>query len=151
LQYAYELGVAPGRYNVWPGQTIRVVYHEWIDGYHAVNIDDSLWVLEVRQQIDSAGVRLVGMIVATVDRAPANDYTLLARWMQAAQTERGVTVPESRSTNRESGVPVSLTVVNGMVTSVGRGAVVTDGWYDIADISKIQIRDGYVVYVETSP
>lgn len=50
------------------GQTIQLVYHEWRDGYHAVDIDDHYYVLGITMRYDANGVRVVGLDLATVDR-----------------------------------------------------------------------------------
>lgn len=148
LQYAYQLTVAPSRYNVWPGQTIRVVYHEWVDGYHAVDIDATLWVLEARQQVTSAGLRTVALTVATVDYAPANDYNAVARLMGSVRQERSTEQPASGYTSNSAGVPVSLTVRNGQVVAVGRARPVDDNWYTLASIRRIKVEKGLVTNVE---
>jgi hypothetical protein len=148
LQYAYTLAVVPGRYSVWPGQMLSVIYHEWIGGYHAVDIDASLWVLEVRQEIGADGVRLAGLTVATVDRAPGNDYHTVARWMQSTQNERSVRLPESGLVSRGSGTPIAMAITNGQVTGVRRVTPVPDGWYRVSEIGTIKFVGGVATYME---
>ena len=147
-QYAYRLDVAPGRYDVWPGQTLRVIYHEWVDGFHAVDIDANLVVLEISQRVDAAGVRLASLTVATVDMAPSNDYQAVARLMGSVQTQRAARLPESGLTSRAAGAPVGMTVINGQVTAVRRVRPVDDGWYELSEIGRVRIQGGVVTYME---
>lgn len=148
LQYAYRLAVAPSRYGVWPGQTIRVDYHEWVDGYHAVNISADLWVLEAAQQVSREGLRTVGLTVATVDYAPANDYSTVARLMGKVRQERSAEQPASGYSNNLAGVPATMAVRNGQVVAVGRVAPVDDNWYTVSSIRRIKVKSGLIVNLE---
>ncbi len=62
-----------------PGQTIRVVYHEWVDGYHVVNVDADLDIMATAIQVDETGQHTVGLEVATIDRPPTSDERTLAQ------------------------------------------------------------------------
>ena len=87
IQYAYSLEVIPSRYEVWPGQTIRMDYHKWVDAFHAVNISSlALWVLETTQIIDASGLQTVALTVATVDYWATNDFRAVAKLMGKVQT-----------------------------------------------------------------
>lgn len=55
------------------GRTIRVVYHKWVDSYHAINIDADLVILEVASHYRSNGQQKLDFIVATLDRWPESD------------------------------------------------------------------------------
>ena len=74
----YSLSVAKLDTEVLPGQTIHVVYRRVVDGFTAIDIDADLYVLETTTRVDTAGVRTVGMVVATVDRWPVSDDEMLA-------------------------------------------------------------------------
>lgn len=50
------------------GQTIQLVYHEWRDDYHSVDIDDQFHILGITNRLDNNGARVVGLDLATVDR-----------------------------------------------------------------------------------
>lgn len=147
LQYAYTIEVAPGKYDVWPGQTIQVVYHEWVDGYHAVNIDATLWVLEVNQRITSAGVHVAGLTVATVDYTPANDYSAVARMMGSVRQERSTSLPASSFSSNRAGVPVALNIKNGQIAGIRRVNAVEDRWHDAQNISQIKTTNGIITAV----
>lgn len=83
-QFAYRLSVAGLQSRVYPGETIRAIYHRWVDGYHAVNIDNDLCILEATTQIDGEGLRTVALAVSTVDAWPTDSAELAA-----AELERG--------------------------------------------------------------
>lgn len=129
LQYAYDLSVVPSTYQIWPGQKLRVVYDEWVDGYHALAINLDLWVLEVNQVIDASGIYVADLIVATVDYWPNNDYQAVANLMGNVETQRSVDLPATGYTSISAGNPVSIDVQNGQVVSVGRVVPLSDGIY----------------------
>ena len=149
LQYAYSLAVVPNQYPLWPGQTIHVDYHEWVDAFHAVNIDTTLWVLEVAQSISAAGVQVVGLTVATIDYWPASDYRAVAQLMGKVQTERSVDLPETGYTSLGSGTPSYIAVQNGQVVSVGRTTTAPDGSYPPEGqyIAAIIIKNGLITQI----
>lgn len=65
-----------------PGQTINVVYHEFVDGYHAVDIDTvfagtPLYILAATMQVDGEGFYTVALEVATADRQATDDVGVL--------------------------------------------------------------------------
>ena len=146
LQFAYDLSVIPARYAIWPGSTIRVVYHEWVDNFHAMNIDDDLWILETSQTISTSGVTTIDLVVATVDYWPGNDYRAIARMMGDAQVERSVEMPTTGITSVGAGVPTQLGVQNGQIISVKRVVAIDDGKYppDGATIKEITIKSGII-------
>jgi hypothetical protein len=144
LQYAFELSVMPGRYTIWPGQTIAVRYQEWRDGYAVVDIDATLWVLEVQQRVGVEGVMVAALTVSTVDYAPNNDYSTVARLMGSVQTQRSQDLPASGYSSVDAGVPVQLSVNNGQVTSVRRVRPAADGWYDLSNYTMMRIEGGVV-------
>lgn len=148
LQYAYRLAVAPNRYDVWPGQTVQVVYHEWVEGYHAVNIDATLWVLETQQQITPAGVHVVGLTVATVDYWWGNDYRAVAKLMGSVSTARRTKLPANQYSDSRAGVPAVLNIRNGQVTSVRRVQAIEDRWHTVANVVKFRTTNGIITAVE---
>ena len=151
LQYAYNLEVIPSKYEVWPGQTIRVDYHEWVDNFHAVNIATDLWVLEAAQTIGDNGAQTVALTVATVDYWSMNDYRAVAALMGSVQADRSVELPATGFTSIAAGNPVTLDVQNGQVVSVGRVVPVDDGLYPSDDVTHmlrwIRIKSGIVTEV----
>lgn len=152
LQYAYSLEVVPSKYEVWPGQTIRVDYHEWVENFHAVNISDlTLWVLETTQAIDDSGAQTVAFTVATVDYWSLNDFRAVARLMGKVETDRSVDVPATGYTSIAAGNPVTLDVQNGQVLSVGRVVPIADGLYpsndDTHTLRWLRIKSGIITEV----
>ncbi len=149
LQYAYSLAVVPNQYPLWPGQTIHVEYHEWVEEYHSVNIDTDLWVLEVAQTVSASGVQIIGLTVATVDYWSTNDYRAVAKLMGKVQTERSVDLPETGYTSVGSGTPSYIAVQNGQVVSIGRTTTAPDGSYPPEGqfIAAIIIKNGLITQI----
>lgn len=150
LQYAYSLEVVPSVYEVWPGQTVYVDYHEWVDGWQSVSIAAELWVLENTVRVTPDGLRLVALNVATVDYAPADDYHTVARLMGSVRQERGTTLPATGFTSLLAGVPAAISVRNGQITSVARVAPAPDGWYPLSDISQIRVVSGIITKIQSA-
>jgi hypothetical protein len=150
LQYAYSLEVVPSRYTVWPGQKLRVVYHEWVEGFHAVDIDALLWVISTTTRITPAGLEMVALQVATVDYAPDNDARALAKMMQSIGQTRGAELPPTRLSSARPGVPVGLDVRNGKTTAIARIAPIPDGWYQLNQIGKIRVLRGLITKIEAT-
>jgi hypothetical protein len=144
LHYSYALEVVPGRYDIWPGQTLRVVYHEWVDGYHAVDIDAELSVLEISQQITADGVRLASMIVSTSSQAPPTDANTLARLINRVRQMRSVDVPSSSFMSSRAGVPVTMQILGGKITAVSRVDPVEDRYHDLQGVLSIKTTNGLV-------
>jgi hypothetical protein len=153
LQYAYNLSVVPGSYPLYPGQTLRVVRHEWSDGYHAVNIDTDLWVLEVTQSIGENGILIVDPVVSTVDYWPENvDARALAKTVGDVDLQRTVQLPEAGYSNTAAGTPRAITVQDSKVISVVKVTPIDDGTYPqdytTQDLRSITVRGGIIVGIE---
>ena len=148
-QTAYDLTVIPSTERIQVGQTVTVIYHEWEDSYHAVNIDADLVVLEVVEQIDTDGIRTAALMVATVDYFPINDYRAVATALGDIQTDRSVKLPQSGFSSSGRGVPVSLNVENGLVTSLTREIPIEDGVYPRIGIGidQLTFRNGQIIAV----
>lgn len=69
----YELGLTKCEQMVFPGHKLRVVHHNWVDGYHAVSIDRDLWITGATWRVGANGAETVALQVATVDRQAVND------------------------------------------------------------------------------
>jgi hypothetical protein len=148
VQQAYALEVVPSVYEVWPGQSVYVDYHEWVDGWHAVNIAADLVVLENTVRITQDGLRLVALQVATVDFAPTDDYHTVARLIGQTRQDRSKTLPATGISSASAGTPATINVANGRITSIGRVNPVDDGWYTLSALSKIKITNGIVTKVQ---
>lgn len=77
-QASYRLSVTKLDQVLEPGSTIRVVWRGVVDGTTWIAIDDDLVVLEATTAIDDTGVRTVSLQVATVDRWPQTQTSVLA-------------------------------------------------------------------------
>lgn len=149
LHHAYRLQVAPGRYRVWPGQTVQVVYDEWSDGYHAVSINSALYVLEIEQRITRAGLHLTGLTVASTTAHPADDYSLMARLLGTVRQERSTSLPSSSYTSNRGGVPVALNVRNGQITGTQRVNPIEDRWHTVGTV-RIKTNRGLITGIENT-
>lgn len=78
----YRLSITKLDRALLPGQTIRVVYREFVDGFAALDVDEVLIILETVNQVDERGVRTVGLTVANVDRWPSSDQELMASQLE---------------------------------------------------------------------
>lgn len=88
-QVAYRLQVTKLDAEILPGQTIRVVYRGFVDGYKWIDIDTDLIVLEATTEVTDQGVHTPALLVALVDRWPASDLDVLARAVQNASSGAG--------------------------------------------------------------
>jgi hypothetical protein len=152
LQSAYTMTLVPSRYEVWPGQTIIVKYDEWADWYHAVAINETLYILEVQQQVGTEGPRTVALTVATVDYWPDNDARAYARIVRSLRNLAGTDTPATAQTTVAAGVPTQLSVSGGQITSIARVVPVADGVYPIEGskaIKRLRIRSGQIVEIQT--
>jgi len=75
----YRASVVKVERDVLPGYTLRLSYHRFRDGVHAINIERDCWITAVTQSVSDAGAHVVGLELATVPRAAENDNLLLAR------------------------------------------------------------------------
>jgi hypothetical protein len=148
--------VLPALYPLYPGSTIYVSYHKWTDdGYHAVNIEETLWVLEVATAVAPSGaVYTVGLTVAKVDTYPIFDGKRTAQAINAARSSRAVTPPEYGLTDSNIGEVGGLYVKNGKVTQVvKKKPIITapDGMYppdeDNQTLISFTIQDGRIINV----
>ncbi len=84
-QTAYELSVTKLKDQLYPGETINVLWREIIDSYTAVNIDADLIILETSNTIDSQGVRTTDLLVSTIDQWPQSDTDIIAAQLEEAR------------------------------------------------------------------
>ena len=66
------------------GEKIRVVFNENVDGYPAFSIDEELYILETTNLINNSGIRTSEISVATIDRFPEDESTLLLSQLTTA-------------------------------------------------------------------
>lgn len=120
-QRFYDLEIVKAGGGLLPGHTLRVVYHEYADGHHAVDIDADLCVLGVTQAIDADGLHTVGVEASTVDRQAMDDVDVLRNAVQdgrrSGQVVSGMTVITAGQGSGHGGGAsfpgtVSLTTIN---------------------------------------
>lgn len=151
LQTSYSISVIPSLYRLFPGPSIRVIYHEWVDGYHSVNIDATLTVLEVQEQIGVDGVKTSGLTVATVDTWPIDDSRAIARSMGDVQTRQAVKAPQTGLSMAVNGAIVGINIENGMVVNAVREKGLADGKYPrpgyTGGVDSLTLRNGQIVAI----
>jgi hypothetical protein len=156
IQEAYQLSVLPALYPLYPGSTIYVSYHVWtVDGFHAVNIEETLWVLDVTTQVAPSGaVYTVGLTVAKVDTYPIFDGSRTAQAINAGRSSRAVTPPTRGLTDSNIGEVAGLYVKNGSVTQVVKKKAITvvpDGVHppneDTQSLKSFTTQDGRITFV----
>jgi hypothetical protein len=126
--YSLTVSAAP----LLPGQTLRVVYHEWTDdGYHAVSVDETLRVIEVTDQIAPGGPSTLGLQVGTIDRWPVTEAEVLTEHLEKASLSRNVTPSGGGYTKLGGGTPKAVYVENGKITGVSVVKAIDDGQYEI--------------------
>ena len=74
--YTCSVVKAPVDAVITPGGTIKVEYHEWRDGVHVIDVDETLFILETTEEVDGDGARTVGLVLANVDAWPTGDADL---------------------------------------------------------------------------
>jgi hypothetical protein len=103
------------------GETLRVTYHRFVDGYHAINIDDdTLNILEATTEISRDGLRALAMRLATIDVWPDSDAGMVVDL-------------EKRVTALEKGGAVSLGRLAGDNSSGAPGTLSASTTNQIAD------------------
>lgn len=75
-----------------PGMLLPVVCQQWSDGYHAVDIDADLVILEATTEITAQGIRTTQLEVATTMKWVDSDQTALARSVATQKEPRTATV-----------------------------------------------------------
>ena len=80
--YACDIKLAQCWQTLYPGQRVRVVWHEWRNGQHVVDIDRDMLILESTTEVDQAGVRTVAIKTATIDRWPDTSALMMVRALE---------------------------------------------------------------------
>ena len=129
-QRFYDLSVAQFPKLLRPGETIHTVYHEYVDGYHSVDIDTvvadtPLHILAPTVRISEEGVGTIALEVATIDRPAQSDSGVLVS-----------TIQDVRRMKSQSGGGVGTIFVTG-------GGVMPDGYSHtkLADVLPNQHHD----------
>ncbi len=78
---SYNISVLKMESLARPGETLRVVFSRFVDGFKVFSIDRDLYILETMTRIDAGGIRTAALKVATVDRWPDSDADMLVGQM----------------------------------------------------------------------
>lgn len=89
VQTSYRLAVTKLEKPVLPGQKIRVIWREVVNGFRAVDIDADLTVLETTTRLSAAGLRTVAMQVSTIDAWPQTIAEIIAGQLEEARLMDG--------------------------------------------------------------
>jgi hypothetical protein len=150
----YAMDVVKAHAELTPGQTIRLVYHEWAATYHAVNINADLWILETAEELAADGKRLTGLSLSNVVVYPPlqNGADMLVTALEDLKSGQGASPPQAGVTSFGRGVPHYLTVENGQVTQVFRTEPIGDGIYDIGvgplgNMGEIHVTNGIITAI----
>lgn len=81
---SYTFGVLKVDGVLLPGDTIHVDYRRVADNRTLMAIDADVTMLETVTRIDQNSLRTIALQVATVDRWPEDDYSLLAKQLDGA-------------------------------------------------------------------
>jgi len=138
---AYTLRVANLGTILEVGETIRVVYHDYVDGYHGVNIDADLLILEVTNTSASDGLRTSSLTVSSVDAWPTSEGDWIAGELaNARRTTSSASTTATVTSGTSSGGDVTaasfITVEHESVLSnertlaAGNNVTLTDGGVD---------------------
>jgi hypothetical protein len=117
---SYSLSVSGLTTALLPGQSIRVIAHQWVDGYHAINIDADLVILSVHNRLDGEGMRTVGLTCSTIDRPILDDTGAVVSAISDIQDASAH--PQFISGSDVVGTPGSLT---GLAVSITAGKTLT--------------------------
>lgn len=80
----YDLEVFKVDKIIYPGQLIKVVYRDIVDGYTIIDINQNMYILEVTNKIDSSGVKTTDLKVSTIDAWPSDDVSAIVSSMETA-------------------------------------------------------------------
>ena len=83
-QEFYQLSLRGVQGAVKVGQTLQVTARRYVDGQEAIDIDETLNVLEATTEVAIDGLRTVGLMVSTTDRQPSDDASVLVDSMAEA-------------------------------------------------------------------
>lgn len=122
-QAFYDLTVAQVPIIILPGSTIDVVYHEYVDGYHAVDIDtiaagEPLVILATTLEVDNSGAVTTALEVATIDRQAASDASVIAGSIRELRRIQGTTGGLSSYTTIHREVSGTAAITGGVITGV---------------------------------
>jgi hypothetical protein len=134
-----------------PGYRVRVVYDEFVDGYHAVAVDAVLWVIDTTTEINASGVHMTGLQMATLPRAPQTSAGLSTNSMAQSTGLAAVAPPTLGRNSTALGTPSFISVENGMVTAINRVAGVSGtfetGQGGLGNMGEIRVENGIIVAV----
>ncbi len=150
----YSLTVGKAAAMIRPGETLWIDYDEWVDGYHSVALHNTLKVNGATTMVDEQGVHTVALEIATIDRMPMTDESVLVATLRNVQ-EVLKTVSMRNPLLHQGDVVVGLAGgTPGRVPGGGAGQTLTyrDGMPTWATKRRIAVS-GYegAVTVDTAP
>ncbi len=76
---SYKLTVAGLSRRLFVGESIQVAARRYRDGQKPIDINTTLFILEVKESIDTDGITTTALTVSNLPRWPVNDGELIAR------------------------------------------------------------------------
>lgn len=74
----YDVSVVGLRANISPGDTVRLVYRGIVDGYTYIDIDESFYVLDIRNERQASGARGATLTISTTAERRTADTDIIA-------------------------------------------------------------------------
>jgi hypothetical protein len=151
---SYQMDVLKLARPLLPGYRVRLIYHDWVDGYHAMNVDKVLWVTETATEIDANGIRITGLQLATIDRYQASSESFSLSTSTQTTGLAAINPPQIGSTNVERGVMTYAVVEDGLITQSSKVIGVTGSWLvGFSSVpgnndGRITVVDGVVTHVQ---
>lgn len=149
---SYEADVIKLSRPLLPGYRVRVIYDEFVDNYHAVAVDDVLWVTETSTEIDASGIHVTGLQLATIDRYQQTSSNMSTVTMAESRGLAAIAPPNLGRNTTAGGIPVFLAVQDGLVTDITRVVPVGDGKYNtgegpLGNMGDITLRNGVIIAI----
>jgi len=135
-----------------PGYLMRVVYDEFVYGYHSVGIDELLWITQVTRDVGPEGVCVSWLQLTSAPRLPTSGEQVLSAQVQQMRSLAGATPAQIGRTSTAQGIPTYITVEEGLVTAIERQIPVANGTYNtgtgpLGGMGTITIRNGVITAI----
>jgi hypothetical protein len=75
----FSASIVKAERMILPGYTLRLQYDQWRADAHPIAIDRDVWITAVTRSIDSTGINVTGLELATVPRWVESDAQIIAR------------------------------------------------------------------------
>lgn len=139
---AYRLRVLGLNQVLLPGYLLRVRYRERRGSYTVLDIDKDLWIIASTVRVDNNGIATTDLEVATIDRQFMSEAEWVAQELRKARYQRNRQAGQGGHVSQTAGIPYTITIDGGQVSSIGKIRPVADGTYTSVYVRKGVIVDG---------